>query len=44
MISRVVNVSDGDLSDLKMVAKYGCNSFSIAALMKGSRFFVLKIG
>src|SRR6266536_5248237 len=34
---------DGDFSSRKIVAMYGCNSFSIDAVINGSRFFVLKI-
>jgi hypothetical protein len=36
-------VSDGDFSSRKILAIYGCSFVSIAGVMKGSRFFVLKI-
>src|ERR1043166_2119005 len=34
--------SDGDFSSRKILAMYGCNSVSIAGVINGSRFFVLK--
>src|SRR6266436_2537127 len=35
-------VNDGDFNSRKILAKYGCSSVSIAGVMNGSRFLVLK--
>jgi len=35
--------SEGDFSPRKIDAMYGCNCDSIAGVINGSRFFVLKI-
>jgi hypothetical protein len=42
VIDRAINASDGDFKARKILAMYGCNSGSIAGVMKGSRFLVLK--